>query len=282
MSTSRRSIGVFAVLIGAALATAAARADTEITLADGSVLRGEVVSQSDSTIVIESPALGRITVSRDDVRLVRSMATSPNGKDGWRDDPDYNSLVFVPTSETLQSGDAYYRNFELLFNNVGYAPTDDVNFSMMAAFPITKDVRIAGGGVKVRLVSRDEHGVGVAVAGGYVQADETGLGSITAAASVGDRRTSLTLAGGYTTSEGEGHGVVMGGIDHQISRGMKLVVEYGNSTEALLEDESFIGIINVGIRAFWESTSFTLTGLRPLQGGGDLFAIPVASFSAHF
>jgi hypothetical protein len=269
-------------MLGAFLAPVRLLAETEVTLDDGSVLVGEMVSESDSTIVIESSTLGRLTIARDVIRHVRSTTPISDAKVGWRSDPDYNSLVFVPTSETLSGGDVYYRNFELLFNNFGYAPTDALNLSVMAAFPITDDVRIVGGGAKMRLVSRDVHGVGFAVAGGFIQAVDTGLGSITAATSFGSRRTSLTLAGSYAFSEDEGHGVVMGGFDHQISRGMKIVAEYGNSADALVEDESFIGIIGVGIRAFWESTSFTLIGLRPLQGGEGLFAFPVASFSAHF
>jgi hypothetical protein len=57
------------------------------------------------------------------------------------------------------------------------------------------------------------------------------------------------------------------------------------STSSLLEDEDddLNGFLNVGLRLFGESHSFSLSGFRPLLDDSDSFlAWPMIMYSNHF
>ena len=211
---------------------------------------------------------------------VVSTPAHPADRD-WPTDPDYNSLMFVPTSETLEKGDAYYRNFELLFNNVGYALTDYMNLSAMVSFPVTADFTIFSIGTKVRVLSREQSPVGFALAGSATFGDEVSFQNYSAIASVGNKRYSFTAVGNLGVGENDSEAFYLLGGDVQIATRVKLLAEIGNSATAL--DDDFNGVLNAGVRAFWDKVSFTLTAFRPLEDGLDnLIAVPFASFSAHF
>jgi len=259
-----------------------APAIAEVVLVDGTRLRGRLVSETATHVVLETNA-GQLQIERERIRSVTYDVESAPPSPRRRDDPDGNSLLLAPTARTLPRGDIYYRNFVLLFNNLGYAVTDAFDISVMAAFPVTSDVRIISLGAKLRLVSMDQAGIGVAVNGSTWIVDEEALSTVGGIVSVGNRQASVTAALNYGIADDENEAFVLLGGDLQVGRGIKLLAEYGNSGDALTEDHDFKGIINVGFRLFWEQTSFTLTGFRPLEETGDDFlAFPLAMFSAHF
>ncbi|MCA9751885.1 MAG: hypothetical protein KC591_06815 [Gemmatimonadetes bacterium] len=254
----------------------------ELVLFDGTRVRGRIVSEAEEFVVVESDSMGRLLIDRSQIQAVNRDIPGPTSPPGWRRDPDANSLLLTPTSETLPRGDGYYRNFLLLFNNLGIAITDDFDLSAMLAFPVSSDLQIASLGAKLRLVSREETGVGVALAAsGWVVSGEK-VGSLGAIVSLGNHRRSLTGAVNHGFADGGGEVFFFLGGDVQVGRGFKLLAEYGNSASALTDDTDFRGLINVGFRAFWESTSFTMTGFRPLEDTGDFLAFPLVMFSAHF
>lgn len=292
----------------------------EVELRDGTTVVGTITSLSEIVIVLETERFGTLELALDEVEslrelppgtpsgtrpphaedaasrppatgvpptalrgeVTRSYAAEERDANGWYPDPDYNALLLVPTSETFPRGDSYYRNFELLFNNAGFALSDAVNLSVMAAFPVTTDFTIVGLGAKARLLSREEGGIGLALAGSATFTDSEDLEVLSAIATLGNRRQCLSAVFNVALADGESATFVLAGGDVQFSPRAKFVVEYGNSTEGFLDDE-FYGILNFGVRFFWPTTSFTITGLRPLTGTGDDFvAFPLASFSAHF
>jgi hypothetical protein len=256
----------------------------EITLVDGTVIRGHIVTEAETYIILESTALGRMQISRDRIRSIAYGVEGGEGipPGGWRQDPDYNSLLLVPTAETLPKGDIYYRNFELLFNNLGYAVTDYLNISVMAAFPITSELRIFSAGAKLRLLSREKSPVSIAASASGWFAEDVAVGTTSAIFSAGNRRYSFTLAGNYGWFEDSDEFFVFLGGDVQVATGLKLLLEYGNSQSAVTEDNDFKGLVNIGLRLFWEKVSFTMTGFRPLEDTGDFIAFPLVMFSAHF
>lgn len=260
----------------------------ELVLVDGTTLRGRIVSETATHVVIESETLGQVEIDRTRIRSVtyqveaREQPAETGAKPGWRDDPDVNSLLLVPTAETLPAGDVYYRNFLLLFNNLGLAVSDNFNLSVMATFPITADAFVFSLGAKLRLLSREKSGVGIAASASAWFADDENLGTIGGIVSFGDRRRSLTAAVNVAFVEDDSETFFLVGGDVQVGPGLKLLAEYGNSESAISDENDFNGIINVGFRLFWEKTSFTLTGFRPLEETGDFIAFPLAMFSAHF
>ena len=62
-----------------------------------------------------------------------------------------------------------------------------------------------------------------------------------------------------------------------------VLIGFGNSANQVLDDEDVDGFINLGVRMFWERTTFSITGFRPLmEDSGDFIAFPVVMFARHW
>jgi hypothetical protein len=264
----------------------------EIRLSDGTLLRGRIASEDDGYVVVESELLGRLTIERVHVESVveveeTSLRSAPEASqhrdDPGRRDPDRNTIMLGPTPETLPAGTAYFRNFELFILNFGFAPSDILNLSIGTIFPVTSELRSLSVGIKLRLTSREKHGLGLAVAASGTTLDQEKFGSIIGIIGIGDAEKSLNLSVHRTFTDGEGVTFFIAGGDVLAGNGFKLFAEYGNSTDAVLSDEDFTGLVNVGFRIFGERTSFSLSGFRPLaEDTGSFIAFPVAMYSRHF
>jgi hypothetical protein len=257
----------------------------ELELDDGSVIRGQIESIDAETIIIVTRLAGRLTIERANVREIRRSVDGVAPATRLLTDPDYNTVMLTPTPETLNAGDAYFRNFELFFINVGYSPSDAVDLSAGSLIPMAGDFVFGTFGAKVRILSREKAPVGLALTGSILFADEDRLATFGGVIGIGNRERSLNLAVNRSESDGDESGVwFMLAADTRFTNRSKLIIEYANSTEAIGDDEEddFNGMINLGIRWFGERMSFTLSGIRPLEATGDGFLLfPLAMFSVH-
>ena len=265
--------------------------DREITpvivhLVDESVVRGELVSLDEDHVVVDSKSLGRVTIAK---RFVRSIeypedSTEVDAKQIWkRAENDYNSVMLGPTPETLPARTAYFRNFELFILNFGYAITDDLNVSFGMLFPVSSSFQMVSLGFKYRIVSREDFPFGFAVAATGSLIDETSFATVSGIAGIGNRHRSLNLSVHQpfveNNSDAPAFFIVSG--DLQVAGSVKLLGEYGNSGDAVFSDEDFSGFMNVGLRIFGDSSSFSLTGFRPLtiDDADGFIAFPLAMYS---
>ena len=254
----------------------------ELELIDGSVIRGQIESIDAKSIVIVTKLAGRLTIERANVREIRRSVDGVVPATRLFADPDYNTVMLTPTPETLDAGDMYFRNFELFLINVGYSPSDAVDLSAGTFIPITGNFVFGTLGAKVRLLSRETAPVGLALTGSILFTDDHRFATFGGVIGIGNHERSLNLAVNRTESDGDDSGLwFMIAADTRITNRSKFIIEYGNSTEAIGDDD-FNGLINVGIRWFGERMSFTLSGIRPLEETGDGFVLfPLAMFSVH-
>jgi hypothetical protein len=260
---------------------ASASRQDEVLLTDGTLLRGRILEESTDRIVFETAALGRMEIARSDiVRLARG-----GERLGAVTDPDYNSLMFCPTPATLAKGDSYFRDFELFILNYGASVAEGFDLSVGTLFPVSSEVLMISLGGKLRLVDRETQPVGLALTGSYTRLEEVQFGAVGMTVGVGDKRRSLNLAVNRTfDDDGDSDTVFMIGADYQGSKRGKLIAEYMSSA-SLLEDEDgdLNGFINLGVRIFGDSSSFSLSGFRPLTGGdGSFIALPMFMYSNHW
>ncbi len=257
----------------------------ELELIDGSVIRGQIESIDATTIIIVTKLAGRLTIERANVREIRRSVDGIVPATRLLTDPDYNTVMLTPTPETLDAGDVYFRNFELFLINVGYSPSDAVDLSAGTLIPITGDFVFGTVGAKVRLLPREKAPVGLALTGSILFTEEDRVATFGGVIGIGNRERSLNLAVNRSESDGDDSGLwFMLAADTRLTNRSKFIIEYGNSTEAIGDDDEddFNGLINVGIRWFGERMSFTLSGIRPLEEtGGDFFLFPLAMFSVH-
>jgi hypothetical protein len=165
------------VMAGLALAAMAAEAKS-IRLGDGSVLQGEIVGRTDSTVVILSKSLGTVTVAARELAgdgpaaardtayagpyAERGSKAAPPGKSAYpaasnppaagpMREPSDQALFFLPTAFTPPARAVTFRDFELFFLTLGYSPTDATSLTAGALFPISPEVQVLTAGLKRRL-----------------------------------------------------------------------------------------------------------------------------------
>ena len=257
----------------------------EVVLVDGSVLRGLVLEQTENVVVLQTQSAGRIQIERRNIRSIGPVDDPTARRRGQ--DPDYNTVFFTPTPETVEPGAAYFRNFLLFFLNGGWGVAENLNLSVGTLFPISADLLGLSVGAKWRLLSREEAPLGVAVVAQGTFVEEARFGTIGGVIGIGSRDRSLNLAvlRSITDDSDDDGTIFLIGADAAIADRTKFLIEYGNSTEALGDDsdDDFNGMINVGFRWHGERISFSLTGVRPFEDTGDEFLfLPLTMFSMHF
>lgn len=247
-----------------------------IKLVDGSILKGTIVGEDDATVVLET-ILGRLEIARADIEVIERQDADGKRTYEGHPDPDTNTVFFTPTPETIGDG-AYFRNFLLFFLNWGLSVHDDFDLSIGTLFPVSDEFYWVSAGAKWRLLSRDEHPVGLAVLANGNLIDGERSGTIGGVIGIGNDEQSLNVSvGRVATESSDGATLLLIGADTRVGERTKMLVEYG-STSTVFDDE-YTGLLNIGFRWYGERMSFSLTGFRPLEETGGLVFFPFTMFS---
>lgn len=98
-----------------------------IELKSGERITCEIVSEDDNVLTVVSDTFGEMTIKRSDIKLITEL----DERTGYRyDDPNHNSLLFMPSAETNSKGTKYISSYELLYMNIGYAPVENLHVSL--------------------------------------------------------------------------------------------------------------------------------------------------------
>jgi hypothetical protein len=280
--------GFLALLLASPLA-----AYEVIRLKDGTVLRGEVVSRTDSTVEIDTENLGRVRVKKRNILSspVKDSEVVPPQKLARLDpDPIGHTLLLMPTAFTPPKGSMVFRDFELLFLTFGYSPTHSTSVVAGGMLPFTKDFNALTFGVKQRIFQ--EANGAVALTGNVTvplssEIDEAGF--IWLAGAVASYRFAKQIgvhaAAGGIGAQGRGEsvqGLSFGvGGDARLTPNIKILAEvlHGGTT---FDPGSNGTLINFGIRIHGERLSADIGGIRPLEDMGDLWFIPLVSVGYRF
>lgn len=252
----------------------------EILLTDGNLLTGRLIEEHEDYVIFETDTLGRMEILRSNIeRIARSGERA-----GVMVDPDYNSLMFCPTPATLAKGDSYFRDFELFFLNFGSGITDAFDLSIGTLFPISSEVIMVSVGGKLRLIDREEGPIGLALIGSYTKLEDVSFSAVGAVAGVGNKRSSFNVMINRTSDDdGDSETVFIIGGDTQLTRRSKIFAEFMSSSTLFEDDSNLEGFINIGVRIFGDSHSFSLSGFRPLEDtGGSFIAWPMIMYSNHW
>jgi hypothetical protein len=95
-----------------------------ITLKDGSIMRGTIVSENPQEISLATENTGTVNIKKDQIKSMVQLDQS-NLKKGkyWFPNPNY-SRYFIGPGMQLKKGDGYYQNIDLLFNTVSFGLTN--------------------------------------------------------------------------------------------------------------------------------------------------------------
>ena len=193
--------------------------------------------------------------------------------------PGDHELLLMPTAYTMEKGQSYFEDYELIFINFSYAATNSTHISLFSMFPITTDfLETLAFGAKQNLYQEEK--LAVALFGSYVF--EPGFAIAGAVVSAGPRSSSFHFGFGYGSADGGGGGLFMLGYRGDFSRRFSFLAEYSNSTEGVSDEAS--GVLTLGIRFRGETMAWDLGGIRPLDipAGSDLLMIPLLKASVVF
>jgi hypothetical protein len=198
-----------------------------------------------------------------------------------QEDPQREHDLFVmPTAFTLEKGQSYFTDYELFFLNFGYAITPKTHISVFTLFPITVDaLETFSIGFKQNVLNTQS--MGMAFFGSYTF-DNRGYTAGGLASFILSPKASLH-AGIGVTGDTELNGTEMlflGGLKLELTQRTALIAEYTNFQTGI--ENSFKGLINIGVRFRSKRMMIDFAGLRPLESTGDLIFFPFLKATVIF
>jgi len=187
-----------------------------------------------------------------------------------------HELFIMPTAYTMEAGQFYFTNYELLFLNYTYAPTNTTHLGAFTLFPIVAEfLETITFGLKQQLFSVDY--VKAALSTSYTP--KPALFTVGTVFSIGNNPSGLHLgisaANSLSTEDDRSDKwevIYMAGYRLDVSRKTAIIAEYITSSSAAEDD--FTGLLLIGVRFIGETLSWDLAGMRPTKESGDVIFLP--------
>ncbi|MBN2856793.1 MAG: hypothetical protein JXN63_00175, partial [Candidatus Delongbacteria bacterium] len=238
-----------------------------IELNSGERITCEIISEEDNMLTVISDTFGEMKINRSDIKVITEL----DERTGFRyDDPNHNSLLFMPSAETNPKGTKYVSSYELLYMNLGFAPVENLHVSVGFIFPVVPEMLTNGPlslGLKYRTLS-DPYKMNMSIMGSYtVIPSESDIGLITFGSAFNyyvNPSTTLNLyMGSLTTTMTSGAESAFSfglGFTKRTSESSKIIIEYMNG--GLFDEFESKGVILYGLRFFGERISADLAGVQ--------------------
>lgn len=257
-----------------------------IRLVDDNEFIGNITRQDEASVTILTEVLGEITIPRNRIRSISPVGNDLlKGGEYWFDNPHSTRYFYGPNGYGLKSGEGYYQNTWVLFNQVSIGLSDYLSFGagMMPLFlfggvptpvwitpkfsiPVVEDRFNIGGGVLAgTIVGESMGGFGV------------GYGVVT----FGDRDNNATFGLGMGFSSEDGLADVptflVSGMTRISRRGYLVTENY----YLHLFGEGLV-IISAGGRSVRKSLAIDFGLILPFTSNIDFVAIPWIGITMPF
>jgi hypothetical protein len=250
----------------------------KIILIDESEFVGIIVSETEEIIFFKTNAGVEIEIKKQLVKEIQTIGKDSAKKptSGYR--PGDHELMLMPTAYTMEAGQWYFSDYELIFLNFTFAAGENTHIGAFTLFPITsKFIETTTLGIKQNYLKSEK--TQAALWATYTP-NGSGL-SLGNVLSYGVRGNGfhIGLSGitGLDDDNDEWQFVYMLGYRIDISRKTCLMLEYTNSS---VGDAN--GLFTFGFRFIGESVSWDIAGIKPLEDTGDLWMIPLLKATVLF
>lgn len=220
MITSIVSIVVFALfhINGQNATDAIKNKQYEITLNDGSIFTGNILSQDSATIVFQTNSIARMDIPVRQMKNLREIQPPIPGKRSYRlANPFPTKYFFTQSAINLQKGEGYYQNTYVFLNSVNYGFTN--YFSIGAGVEILSTI----GSISSNEFSPTWY---IAPKLGFKVSDQLYLGGGVTFANIGGFFDNSKIGLGYGLA-------TFGSMEHNFSIGLANVFsidDHGNNT----------------------------------------------------
>lgn len=248
-----------------------------IITTDGNTFIGTLVSENDNEVVIQTEKLGRITISRTDIKSMEEVDTA-DLRDGeyWHENPNSTRYLFGTNALGIRKGEGYYQNTWIFFNNVNYGVTN--NFSLGGGLVPTF---LFGDNntpiwfmpkVSIPISSESFHIAAGGLFGGVVGEDNAGFGLAYGVATIGNRDNNLSFGLGYGYADGNWADIPLLNLSgmYRMSKNTYLITE----NYFVTADGRSAGLLSAAFRWAPENFAVDFGLIRPTDIGGDYVGIP--------
>jgi hypothetical protein len=239
----------------------------QITLKDGSVFTGKIVSITDSEIIIQSRTIGELRLKKENIKTMAPISSIDEKRSGvWFPNPNPSRYLLGTSAIPMEKNTGYYQNTWIFFNSFAYAFTN--NFSVSGGFEIFSLLAKGDGPyafyinpkVSFKVADNFYAGGSVLYANTIKTVDEFGgLGTLNFFGTYGNKNNNITGALGWGWADGEFSSkplITISGMV-RVSKRIALVSENWISP-GIGSDGSYYGIFSYGIRFLGEKTAIDL------------------------
>lgn len=116
-----------------------------ITMTDGSVYLGEIISFEEGVIRLKTQNLGTLQVPIINVERIEDLSKEKMRKGKyWFENPSYNRYFLGQSAKPLRKGEGYYQNIWVFFNSAHYGITKNIaiggGFEFLSTFGAKKPI----------------------------------------------------------------------------------------------------------------------------------------------
>lgn len=227
-----------------------------------------------------------------------------------RIDPSDQALFFLPTAFTPPKGSFTFRDFELLFLTLGFAPTGSTSLTGGFLFPVTSEVQLLTLGFKQGLWMDPGARTAVALTGSITKpfgefAEDAGFlvnsnlvashrlpimgvaatdgAGIHAAVGYLGASSKKERSDGSSRTDWSDNFSLGAGAEARLTDHAKLMVEFLTAAPFDADNDIEGGLLTLGFRLHGERLAADIAGLRPTgEDMGDLFLWPLLVVSYRF
>ena len=206
------------------------RADSlvSISLADGTLIEGTIIEETETHVLVRTPAGLEVRVPRTSIVAMEERRPGAFS----RPDPNYTRLMFAPTGRPLRQGDGYFFSHWVIFPGVAYGFNDRLGVAAgLSVIPgVGLDEQILSLAPKVGLYDSDDTALSAGVLYLRVRGDAAGMAFVVGTKGSRDKSFTCGLGLGYIAEEDEAvdfaeHPVLLLGGNIRLSETMALVSE---------------------------------------------------------
>lgn len=179
-----------------------------IETTDGNTYTGVITEQDSAKVVLQTEALGTITIRRDAIIKMEPIlpVKMVEGK-YWFDNPQATRYFYSPNGYGLKAGEGYYQNIWVLFNSFAVGITNNISIGA-GVIPL---FLFAGTSTPMWItpkfsipVKADKFNVGGgALLGAVLGEEDAGFGIVYGLATLGTRDNNFTFGMGYGYAGGD-------------------------------------------------------------------------------
>lgn len=247
----------------------------KISLKDGSVLIGKIISEDDNIIVVETKSGIKSEIPKVEVKK-REIVTDKLVKgEVWESDPNKTRLFFSPTGRALDQGEGYFAIYELFFPFLAIGVTDNLTLSGgMSLFP-GADSQLLYIAPKYTFLNKENMDLSLGLLYMRIPEVSEGAGIVYGVGTFGgsDKALTVGLGYGFAGDDFANNPLLTLGGELRVSQHLKLISE---NWFFLGEDAN---LLSGGIRFFGEKMAGDFGFMLPLDA--DVF-IPWLGFAYNF